>query len=229
MASIDESVLRRTAIASLDNARNLYKDSNELAKVHRYGTAASLAIVGIEEVGKCLLFTLAALGVVPELETHIAKALKEHELKQLLCEYSDISAWLVDEYRSIISQAAGFPYTSDAAWIEEFLVTLLQDPSTDCLLRKARERLKQRSDFLKNDFDSYENKQMLKHRGLYVDLRDNGDVTTPESVTDTEMQCELGELKSSLDTFQRLYNVLKSDADWEIVKKNVKARLTSSI
>jgi AbiV family abortive infection protein len=212
---------RSAASASLKNATALYEDALFLFGAQRYARSLSLSVIGVEEIGKAVLYSLAALDRLPDLRWKLERPkggnpAHTHASKQLLYEYAGIAYFQVGEYRQILAQeTADSTSVSDVEWLAELFVELINDPS----IVKVTEPSKSDKKFL-----ILEEK---KERGLYVDLSPELGLSTPGQIDVKEAERQLADLKSSLDDLSRLSRVLESDDEWQLIVNTVQTATSS--
>jgi len=213
---ISKNEFRRAASASLGNAMALYEDAFFLLfGAQRYARSLSLSVIGVEEIGKAILYALAALDTLPDLRQKLERSKRGnpahlHLSKQLLHQYADIAYWQVSEYLQILAQETGeLASVSDVEWLTQLFVVLVRDPSVGKVNKPSKA-----------------DKKLLtfnesKERGLYVDLSPKSDLSTPEQINAKEAERELTDLKSTLNDLSRLSRVLESDDEWQLLEKSV--------
>lgn len=216
---ISVNKFRSGASASLKNATALYEDALFLFRAQRYSRSSSLSVIGVEEIGKAVLYSLAALDRLPDLREKLERSkggnpAHIHASKQLLYEYADIAYSQVSEYRQILAQETGDSTSvSGVEWLAELFVELINDPS----IAKVTEPSKSDKKLLTLD--------KKKERGLYVDLSLDLGLSTPEQIDVKEAERQLADLKSSLNDLRRLPRVLDSDDDWQLMVNTVQSRV----
>jgi AbiV family abortive infection protein len=88
-----EATLRAAAIAAFRRSIELREDAEVLAAQTRYATGVALAVLGIEELAKAIIWTVAA--VLPDDRSRLSVRLDQHALKHyvaMLAEWSPIEA-----------------------------------------------------------------------------------------------------------------------------------------
>ncbi len=106
---ISKNKFRSAASASLKNALALYEYALFLFGGERYARSLSLSVIGIEEIGRAVLYSLAALDRLPDLRWKLewpkgGNPAHIHLSKQVLYEYVSIAYSLVGEYLQFRAQ-----------------------------------------------------------------------------------------------------------------------------
>ena len=232
---ISTTQFRDVAVASLRNAQALLEDASLLFHKQRYARALSLSVIGLEESGKALLYSIAALDILPDLRKTLEKTGREknpahdHRLKQLYQEYVSIAVWQVREYMQILVQGAGvFVPVADVDWLTELFAALIEDPSAETLTKPKKARKVWGSENTMMESIADEKKPDLEQRkqaGLYVDLSVTFGLSTPEQIGEKEAELALSDLRSSLQDFERLRRTLEAEQEWRSLANAVQQRL----
>jgi hypothetical protein len=82
-----EDALRAGAVACFTNAQELCEEANLLFEQARFPRSVALALIGVEEFAKAVIFTVAAL--LPQQRHHLPAKLNGHELKDHICGLAD--------------------------------------------------------------------------------------------------------------------------------------------
>jgi len=222
-----EYTLRMAALAAIDEAENYLEEARLLCDHGRHARAASLGVLGREELGKGVLFVIAALDAVPGLRHQLqgkSWAKTQHALKQLVGGLVGHAESIVDEYTDAVSYDAR--RAADAVWWAEQFMKVSIDWAQGLLSdKKAAKRYHQ--EFLERARESYERANLpqdissppetpdeLKERGLYVDIKDDV-LVTPGSVTGSQAQAEIDDLNCDLLAMTRLRGVVADDKLWK--------------
>lgn len=227
----EQEQLRRAALAALSNALGLYKDAELLFNHERFPRALSLSILADEEVGKGLLFTLAALNRVHGLRDELRQAsfrnpAKRHPLKQLLVEVAGFADEKFSEYQSIVGSLVGEPVGArdPIAVVEalleqtaEWLTEALADPDYSQRQYRLRKGMVAQLPFVaRGDVRPYQTPEEAKWSGLYVDFTTAG-LQEPASVTRREAESALLGFLWGHGAVHRLHESLDDDELWNIV------------
>jgi AbiV family abortive infection protein len=196
------------AKAAVDNAENLAKASLTLLDVGHAGPAAALAVTGQEETGKALLFTLIGFGLVPE--DVIPEAInlgKDHGRKQQLAMVGHVLAQIAPKIRPHVD---GIPDDLEAT---EQLLRPLLSRIVPALLDQVKAFFAERPDFEERIAAIPVDRELqeLKHRGLYVDVKDDR-VIGPPTVTASEASAALADLRASIEGI-RLFTQIATFSD----------------
>lgn len=84
-----ETILRQGAAGAFQQSRESHQDAALLAVNGRYATAVALAILGIEEFAKSIVWTVAAL--LPDERSHLPARLDHHAVKHYVAMLSEVS------------------------------------------------------------------------------------------------------------------------------------------
>jgi AbiV family abortive infection protein len=181
------------AKAALASAESHANASKVLIEGGHPGQAAALAIIGQEEAGKALFFTMIGFSLVPE--EAIPRALSKlnhHQSKQQLALVGQVLAQMAPRIRAFADMISEDLTFGDLQPILSGLVPVVLD------LVKAF--VAERPDFDRRIADISVNGvfQDLKHRGLYVDLVD-GKGLDSSTVTAGEAAAALADLEASTE------------------------------
>ena len=231
---ISTAEFRDAGAATLRNAGALLEDASLLFRKQKYARAFSLSVVGLEETGKALLYSIAALDILPEFRKRLEQTGREnpahdHRLKQLYQEYVGIAMWQVGEYMQILVQGAGvFVPVADVDWLTELFAALIEDPLAETLTKPKKARKVWGSENTMMESIADEKKPDLEQRkqaGLYVDLSVTFGLSTPEQIGEKEAELALSDLRSSLQDFERLRRTLEAEQEWRSLANAVQQRL----
>jgi AbiV family abortive infection protein len=196
------------ATAAVDNASNLTRAVDTLLKAGHPGPATALAVTGQEETGKALVYTLIGFGLVPEDAIPEAIRLaKDHGRKQQLAMVGHVLAQIAPKIRPYVDDLP-----DDLEPSEELLRPLLSR-ILPALLEEVKAYFAERPDFEERLGAILADRELqdLKHRGLYVDLRDSR-VLQPSTVTAAEASEALAALRASIDGI-RMFTQIASFSD----------------
>ena len=138
---LTEELLRRAALASINNALSLHESATLLAQNGKAPAAAALAIIGEEEFAKAILFTIAA--AVPEqrplLEARL-KDLNEHNVKHVLTGMVEGAQEVNSEGWAVARQESGYPISAEDA-LGDMFETLAGSGIDELIMRMGSCRL----------------------------------------------------------------------------------------
>lgn len=225
MRDTDPDLFRRAAIAAYENAEDLLGDAQHLYDDGRFARAMSLAILGKEELGKCLLFTLTATGQVEILSDQWKDRITWHEVKQVVSEAAADAFALVEDYFATIGEEAPHPARfSPADWSEE-LVEQTAEWVSGFIRRpsKARGEYRRRAEQMRetrreaglpeDEPAPPRTPEETKWAGLYIEI-DDGEVQTPRDVGEREAWTEIIGLRGELGSAGWLLQCLEDDEEW---------------
>jgi AbiV family abortive infection protein len=183
------------AKTAVDNASSLTRAAETLLEAAHPGPATALAIIGQEETGKALLYTLIGFGLVPE--DAIPEAInlaRDHGRKQQLALVGYVLEHIAPKLRRYFD---GVPDDLEAS--EELLRPLLSE-ILPVLLDEVKAFFVERPDFEERIGAIVVNRELqdLKHRALYVDVND-GRVIRPRDVTAAEAAAALNDLREAIE------------------------------
>ena len=203
-------LLRSAAEAAATNADMILCDAQLLLDARRFPRALSLAVIGYEEVGKALLFTLAATGRVPTFEPLLLSTkpwenpAKHHLAKQFLVE---IAAVMADHFREF----------GQAEDVHLLLATIAGEVEGRSVQNIARDYYKQLEGLILQDAPAQVPRdytpEQRKWNGLYVDIQE-GAVCRPKDISRLDAHLALKDLELALAGLQPLLSVLSDEARW---------------
>lgn len=97
-----EVQLRAAATAAFSNAESILEDVRLLYAADRWARSVSLSIIGKEELGKSVIYAVAALDRLPGLRDLLASAdfdnpTRDHQFKQLAAEMASIVHFMLED------------------------------------------------------------------------------------------------------------------------------------
>ncbi len=208
-------LLREFATACFTNAQSHHDAANLLADDGYHGAAVALAVIGVEEFAKSILYTAAALR--PSEWAVLGQELRIHELKHAIAGAAEGAQIESHEWWAVVASESG-SWPSKKERLEDMfgsllgqgLAWLLGDPGeAKRFYRQAQTKLTQ----LLVDTE-------LKNAGLYVDLDPQGQVLTPARV-EPQVQSMILELEWYLEVYGELLEVLREDEMWERFAQSV--------
>ena len=118
---LTEEVLRQAALASINNALSHYESATLLFQNGKAPAAAGLAIIGLEEFAKAVLFTIAAAvhEQRPLLEARLSD-LHEHNVKHVLTGMVD-GAQVENSEGWAVARGEGYPVSAEDALVDLFV------------------------------------------------------------------------------------------------------------
>ena len=201
--------LPRGAVAAVENADRLRGESLLLFEHACWASSLALAAIGVEEIGKALLFGLAHLDRPPGIRQKVYGLVRNHPLKHSVAQMADVLVFLLDEERELRAEPIDVAPTPDAdGGVEAFVSRCAGWIVTERLLEKAGAAafLKRRARFqAESHIDRAGRFPMLRMTpeerrmaALYVDVHDDR-VWSPEAVNQTDANLALGDLIGYLE------------------------------
>lgn len=107
--ALSEQILRAAALAAWENAAS-YSAEAKLLDKHGYGArAVALAILGTEEFGKAVAYTVAALSAEPlAVLVDRSRPLKAHEVKHLIVQAAEYAHIVTHEWSDVVAAETGY-------------------------------------------------------------------------------------------------------------------------
>lgn len=225
---LEEGELRAAAAAAFRNAQAILEDVDVLYQAGRWPRSVSLAIIGREEMGKAVIYSVAALNRLPGLRTALSgkrreDPVRDHEFKQLAAEIANIAHFMAEDAVYNSDGMAG--PTNDAEWVDAVLgdsAAWLRDTGVIGGVKArrahvARDKAWRRSlteglpaAFQHHEADELETK---KWRGLYVDLGAGG-LHEPTEIGEYEARSARADLEIDISALFRLGAFLQDDEMW---------------
>lgn len=219
---LSEGILRKAARVCLNNAASHHDAAKRLLPSPQ---ALALALIGVEEFAKAVIYTVAALR--PEQRHLLPSRLDGHHLKHWV-------AGQVDGAHEVTSAwDSGSTYGYPASWFDrvaDIFVSLAEPGLTELLTSNPRQAdAAARAYYAKLDFGFPHSWSVADRReaALYVDVRADGTILTPDRVTYLAAG-ETAGLCWYLETFAVLADILDSDEAWAEFSTHVRQRLSSS-
>jgi AbiV family abortive infection protein len=179
--------------ACLRNADQYINDTRALIEKKSYGHALGLAILGKEELAKATGYFLISWGVVDTGSKAGKKLLKllhkRHEIKigfaSMLLSVPDAISKLKDLVPEIVKEQT--KHTRDKReLIRRTYDGLFDSPTALSVFKTVDEHVRKGGEI-----------QRLKLEGLYVGIDENGEVITPNKITEAEAATQLEELEGN--------------------------------
>ena len=222
----EEQLLREVSRAALDNADTLLTEARLLHRHSSFARALSLSILGQEEVGKALIFAVAALGLVPETGTKLEQLMRDHATKQ---QWERFAVTFAGVGRDLEEEAeSGSDATSQHdVWAVQRLLSLCSRAFADKLesAKKSKEAAREHFEMVAGVTDELRallgitgaeaamTPDQLKMAGFYVDVAD-GKVRIPSSLRESQAATALSDLSGSIRSMRHLRRVLEEDDLW---------------
>jgi len=210
---------REAAVAALANAHELCEEAKLLAENDYTSRAAALAVIGVEEFAKSVVYTLAA--IFPEQSQGIKSWLRQHDIKHWVANTFEGAQIVTDEWPLIVFQETGMRPSSREV-LTELFVELARNGLSGVVpnIQQAREH-REKSKF---DNDQYISTPYVKDAAFYVDISSTGQVLSPSRV-DRFANSEIAGLEWYLDHSCSLREVLSDDERWEQFSEGVGSRV----
>ncbi len=214
-------VRHRAALAAFNNAEVYLEDAKELIERGSFGHAFALMALGEEEMGKAFFRLLEIADFTmpkPVLSRHIPKqlvAVAIFNLFDFLLPYLRLGFEQVDltDDRARIRQAEQLK--------EKF--SNLAERKIE-LIRRRRIRDRRFIREKRRQLDRLENLQGRKMDGMYVDVRDDGTVSSPSDFREEETRNYLRLLEGNRQAFLQTFGTVMKPASEEHLHK-VRAKL----
>lgn len=200
---------REAAVAALTNAHELYAEAKLLAENDHTSRAAALAVVGLEEFAKSVVYTLAA--IFPEQSDGIRKRLIRHDVKHWMANVFEGAQIVTDEGPLIVFQETGI-WPSSQQVLTDIFVELSENGLSGVVPNDKQ--AKEHRENSKFENDQYIATPFIKDAAFYVDISPTGDVLSPGRV-ERFANAEIGGLEWYLDHSSILREVLSDDPVWE--------------
>lgn len=212
-----EEVLRDAAAASFINAQSLLKEAELLSKHGYLARAAALAIIGLEEFAKSIVYTVAAL--LPEERSKLPAKLSVHEEKHIVVDYAEYAKINCEDFLIEVFRDSGYP-PSRATRLGCMFQIIARYGLSGILWGKgpAKEHYKKRQ----GDVTEILVEPYLKNAALYVDIGPTGKVSTPQGLFDPA-EGIIGVLEWFLAHYEGLAELLEDDAEWTSFSKSFRA------
>ena len=217
--SVDASVpseedFRRAALAAFENARSLHEEAVCLVENGYPARAVALAVIGLEELAKAIVYTMGALlPAERRMLMDRMRVLGDHKAKHLIALAAEVAQISTADAIAALRQATGEPVVG-----HDFLVILFRE-----LVRQGVSKLvgnrEQAVTFYREFSDTRPSdptlihETQLKNAALYVDLTAAGEVLTPERTHSAAGQV-LG-LRWFFAQYGWLPHALTDDLEWK--------------
>ena len=229
-----EDALRAAAAHCFTNAQTPYEDAKVLYDRDRYPRAAALAVIGAEEFGKAIVYTIAAL--LPDQRDLLPPRLDGHELKHRICSLAEAAEIVNEDYWDAIRR----PDTA-LVRLTDLFVPLAEQGLASCLdemeARQHYKELRKRDHEWQQQWKKFQphpekdwglafREPDLKNAALYVDLDTNGKILVPTNRVDGQCaaMAVLG-LEWFLGQYADLSSIVGEDPSWHDFADEVRRRL----
>ena len=211
------------AIESFENAKRLSVDAGLLLEQNRFPSAAGLSIIGLEELGKFIVFLLISTQRFPATR----RCFKNHIFKQVMFYLGSHISEMVTGYLSELSSLSDYQWVSDYEWGMEFLSSINEDVTVKMIVNSLDNIGELRAvcenilgvDGDREDDQDYEKEEMpdkIKQKAFYVDIQDSNEISVPiNEVTCYQATSFYDELTFALQELERLKRVMQNQEEWE--------------
>jgi len=175
------NIYKTVYIKSLQNAEQYAKDAEKLIELKSYGHALALCILGEEELVKSLLFLLASYDLIPKEDMILLQ-------KQIS---ANRRAHLI---KLLLSWALS------VTTINQLKQFVSRKPEFENQLKELIKRGK--------GFPEIQEKQQMKIKGLYVDVKD-GKITSPFEITKKNSSEALSKLRKSIEDIKKYAEIIE--------------------
>lgn len=175
-------VYKTVYIKSLQNAEQYAKDAENLIELKSYGHALAFCILGEEELVKSLLFLLASYDLIPKEDMLLLQKQISTSRRAHLIKLLlswALSVTTINELKQFVSRKSEFE-------------------------NQLRELIKHGK-----GFPEIQQKQQLKIKGLYVDVKDEK-VTSPLEITEKSSGEALSKLKKSIEDIKKYAEIIEN-------------------
>lgn len=214
------NILRKAALAALLNAQDLYDEAKFLAQADYLARAAALAVIGMEECAKAVVYVNAA--IFPDKSAHILKELTRHDMKHLISAEFEGAEIVTHEWAQILSQQTGLDVSR-----EDRLVDIISEFSaiyTSDKVRSAKNQARDHHEMMKPENAKSLSTPYVKNAALYVDISSAEEILVPERVSKYGHREIIG-LKWNLDELYVLKEILSADNRWDSFCARIRARI----
>ena len=201
--------LARGAVAAVENADRLRGEAFLLLEHGCWASSLALAAIGVEEIGKALLFGLTHLDRPPGIRQKVHDLVRNHPLKHSFAQMADVLVFLLDEERELRAEPIDVaPTPDDDGGVGAFVSRCADWIVSERLLEKAGAVafLERRARFqTESHIDRAGRFPMLRMTpeerrmaALYVDVRDDR-VWSPEAVNKTDANGVMADLTGYIE------------------------------
>lgn len=207
----------RAAVECINNAYSIQEDVRVLV-ARGSKRAITLSIIGLEELGKAVIFVIAALPPFDGFRQRVPKLVTDHPRKQIAASIATISWGLIEDY--LAGMEAEYPEAVPEPrerYVGQWLVDIIEDQSVKDLVTNRQEATTMSGDA-----------NQIKMRSLYVDLDfQTGNVTTPEQIDSVDMELWTLRFTNSLKAMKPVKCVLEDKKLWNNVVNRVVNRISA--
>lgn len=204
------NILRKAALAALLNAQDLYDEGKFLAQADYLARAAALAVIGIEECAKAVVYVSAAL--FPDKSERFLEKLNRHDVKHLISAEFEGAEIVTHEWSQILSQQTGLDVSREYRLVDiisEFSAIYASDKD-----RSTKKQVEDHHEMMKPENDDNLSTPYIKNAALYVDINSEGEIDVPKRVSKYGHR-EIVGLKWNLDELYVLKEILSADKRWD--------------
>ncbi len=212
-------IFREAAVAALANAHELYAEAKLLAEKDHSSRAAALAVIGVEEFAKSVVYTLAA--IFPEQSDGIRNRLIRHDVKHWVADVFEGAKIVTDEWPLIVFQETGI-WPSSQQVLADIFVELSRNGLSKVVPNDQQAEKHRKESKFKNDQNIAT--PFIKNAAFYVDISLTGEVLSPGRV-DKFTNAEIEDLEWYLDHSSALREVLSDDPVWGRFSDGVRSRV----
>jgi AbiV family abortive infection protein len=209
------AVMRELAAACFANARSHHEAAVVLYENDHAPTAVALAVLGVEEFAKAVLYTAVAL--FPSERDVLGEEARWHAVKHLIAIAAQ-GAQCDNEPSWAVGADYEGAWPSLTARLESMFASLLRGGVQGLVTRWAEAR--EYFEGLRREYPDFPVTPDKKNDALYVDLSPTGEVWTPARVA-TWAEFEILGLRWYLDEFRALPEVLEEDERWKRFAESV--------
>lgn len=218
--------MRTAAAAAFKNAASVLEDVDLLYQSGRWPRTVSLAIVGQEELGKAVIYAVAALDRLPGLrEVLLASSyeapVRNHQFKQLAADIASIAHFMAEDLIYDSDGMAG--PTHDREWVDTVLADAADwlhrsgvtkgQKARRAYVREQERRLQALTADLPEPLQGAASAETRKWRGLYVDLAE-GVLHEPRIVSEFDARSARTALDIDISALFRLQTFLEDNERW---------------
>lgn len=199
---------RMAAAAALTNANELCAEAKLLAENGHNSRAAGLAVIGLEEFAKAVVFALA--GIFPEQSSEMRQRLLNHDVKHWIADTFEGAQIVTDEWPLILFQETGsWPPAEEV--LRNIFVELSKREWVSLVPLQAEAEAHRKK--MKSENKEFVQTPYLKNAAFYVDIYSDGEVLLPTRV-DRFAVSEIQGLAWSLRKSHPLLEILSDEEKW---------------
>lgn len=219
LSDYTEAVLRRAAVACFHNAESHYGSAKLLVEHGRDAHAVALAIIGIEEFAKALVYAIAALR--PDQRKSLPPKIDGYHVKIWIAGCAEGAQINTEEWASGLRLESGVAPSIDE-WFCKMMLALAEPGLAKLLAREADLREVARK--IESQWPHPLTAPSQKEAALYVDLRPDGQLLTPARVQ-RHAGTNIRDLEWYLEYFRPLPEIVTDEKHWSTFAADVRRRL----